>query len=154
MDHSTLFPLSKIYLTMSSITKVRVHIFLWSSISPQTLILHPIHMFQGESSCDQEGIRRHNNYLWPLVAFSQESFSSMCCPCICDTCHGHVRDVHTCEQIPHCTEGRAHHSTLYDLHQASQPQNRISCIKTILTYSATSFGNFIAFDYSVVLSSG
>jgi hypothetical protein len=88
------------------------------------------------------------------VAFSQESFSSMCCPCICDTCHGHVRDVHTCEQIPHCTEGRAHHSTLCALHQASQPQNRISCIKTTLTYSATSFGNFIAFDYSVVLSSG
>jgi hypothetical protein len=33
---------------MSSITKVRVHILLWSYINPQTLILHPIHMFQGE----------------------------------------------------------------------------------------------------------
>jgi hypothetical protein len=95
-----------------------------------------------------------NNYLWPYSCIQSGKFSSMCCPCICDTCHGHVRDVHTCEQIPHCTEGRAHHSTLCALHQASQPQNRISCIKTTLTYSATSFGNFIAFDYSVVLSSG
>jgi hypothetical protein len=43
MDHSTLFPLFKICLTISSITKARVHILLWLSISPQTLIVHPIH---------------------------------------------------------------------------------------------------------------
>jgi hypothetical protein len=58
MDHSTLFPLFKIYFTMSSITKVRVHILLWSSISPQHSYCTQSTCSRGKSSCDQEGIRR------------------------------------------------------------------------------------------------